>query len=257
MSVTSGGLDSEDTALNVKKGHIKGTSTQVVDEDVALLVGLASTETVGNSGGGRLVDDTENVEASDGTGVLGGLPLVVVEVGGDGDDGLLNLLGELGLGNLLHLWAIVRSCPIPCRNDFLRTLTRIIAEISWGEKVFSSPRYSTETLGLPLSSTTLKGQDSMSFLTVGSSNLRPIRRLGRLSEVVHVCAFCFPNSLDIEDGVDGVHGSLVLGGLTDQTLLSGEGDERRGGEGTLVVGDWKTELSAQARAGSRDGGGTY
>lgn len=44
-------------------------------------------------------------------------------------------------------------------------------------------------------------------------------------------------SLDIEDGVDGVHSSLVLGSLTDQTLLVGEGDERRGGERTLLVGN--------------------
>lgn len=45
------------------------------------------------------------------------------------------------------------------------------------------------------------------------------------------------NSLGIEDSVTGVHGSIVLGGLTDQTLLVGEGDERRGGEGTLLVGN--------------------
>ena len=44
-------------------------------------------------------------------------------------------------------------------------------------------------------------------------------------------------TLNIEDGVGGVHGGLVLGGLTDQTLLSSEGDERRGGERTLLVGD--------------------
>jgi len=31
--------------------------------------------------------------------------------------------------------------------------------------------------------------------------------------------------LDIEDGVAGVHGGLVLGGLTDQTLLFVEGNE--------------------------------
>jgi hypothetical protein len=31
------------------------------------------------------------------------LSLVVVEVGGHGDDGLLNLLAELGLGDLFHL----------------------------------------------------------------------------------------------------------------------------------------------------------
>jgi hypothetical protein len=45
------------------------------------------------------------------------------------------------------------------------------------------------------------------------------------------------NSLGIEDGVAGVHGSIVLGGLTNQTLLVGEGDERRSGEGTLLVGN--------------------
>lgn len=45
------------------------------------------------------------------------------------------------------------------------------------------------------------------------------------------------NVLDIEDGVGGVHGSLVLGSLTNQTLLVGEGDERGGGEVTLLVGD--------------------
>ena len=113
MGVTSGSLDGEDTALDVKEGDIESSSTEIVDEDVALLVGLAGTETVGDSGGGRLVDDTENVEASNGTGVLGGLTLVVVEVGGNGDDGLLNLLSELGLSDLLHLWILSAIAP-PC-----------------------------------------------------------------------------------------------------------------------------------------------
>lgn len=103
MSVTGGGLDSEDTTLDVEKGHIEGTTTKIVDEDVALLLGLSGTKTVGNGSSGRLVDDTQDVQASDGTGVLGGLSLVVVEVGRDSDDGLLNLLAKLGLSNLLHL----------------------------------------------------------------------------------------------------------------------------------------------------------
>ena len=45
------------------------------------------------------------------------------------------------------------------------------------------------------------------------------------------------NSLGVEDGVAGVHGSIVLGSLTNQTLLISEGNERRGGERTLLVGD--------------------
>lgn len=103
MGVTSGGLDGENTTLDVQKGHIEGTATKIVDEDIPLLLRLSGAETVGDSSGGRLVDDTENVQASDGTGVLGGLTLVVVEVGGHCDDGLLNLLAELGLSNFLHL----------------------------------------------------------------------------------------------------------------------------------------------------------
>lgn len=59
----------------------------------------------------------------------------------------------------------------------LHTLPRTMAEISCGEKTLFSPKYSTCTFGLLSSSMTLNGHDSMSFLTVGSSNLLPIRRL--------------------------------------------------------------------------------
>lgn len=116
-------------------------------------------------------------------------------------------------------------------------------EISWGEKVLVSPRYSTWTMGEPDWSTTLKGHDSISFLTVWSSKRRPIRRLcfaGQKMLLPYSEGNC---SLDIEDGVGGVHGSLVLSGLTDQTLLSSEGNERRGGEATLLVGDCGASIS--------------
>ena len=60
-------------------------------------------ETVGERGRGRLVDDAQHFEAGDLAGVLGGLTLRVVEIGGNGDDGLLDLLAEMGLRGLLHL----------------------------------------------------------------------------------------------------------------------------------------------------------
>lgn len=50
-------------------------------------------------------------------------------------------------------------------------------EISWGENVFVSPRYSTWTIGFPPWSITLNGHVSISFLTVASSYRRPIKRL--------------------------------------------------------------------------------
>ena len=77
-------------------------------------------ETVGNGGSGWLVNDTKDLKTSDGTSILGGKTLRVVEVGGNptGDgrymafieieicsryDSLLDSLAELGFRDLLHL----------------------------------------------------------------------------------------------------------------------------------------------------------
>jgi hypothetical protein len=100
MSVAVGRLDLKDAVLDLEDGDIESTTTEIVDGDngVGSLV-----ETVGKGGGGRLVDDTQDVQSSNHTGVLGGLTLGVVEVGGDGDDGVLDILAHVGLGRLLHL----------------------------------------------------------------------------------------------------------------------------------------------------------
>ncbi|RUP47142.1 NAD-specific glutamate dehydrogenase-domain-containing protein [Jimgerdemannia flammicorona] len=102
MGVTGGSLNGEDTTRNSQEGDIKGAATQIEDENI-LLLGVLGVETVGDGGGGGLVDDTKDLEPSNGTGVLGRLALGVVEVCGDGDDGLLDGLAKLGLGDLLHL----------------------------------------------------------------------------------------------------------------------------------------------------------
>jgi hypothetical protein len=100
VGVTVGGLDLEDTLLDLKDGDIEGTTTEIVDGDdtVSLLL-----HTVGKSSSGRLVHDTENVQAGNLTSILGSLTLRVVEVGGHSNNSVLNGLAEVGLGGLLHL----------------------------------------------------------------------------------------------------------------------------------------------------------
>ena len=102
VGVTGGGLDGEDTALDGQEGNIESTTSQIEDQDNLLLGGLL-VKTVGDGSSGGLVDDSENVQTSNGTGVLGGQSLGVVEVGGNGDNGLLDSLADLGLRDLLHL----------------------------------------------------------------------------------------------------------------------------------------------------------
>jgi hypothetical protein len=76
MGVTGSRENLKDTLVNGQKRDIEGTTTKIVDNDLALTVGLV--QTIGDSGGGGLVDDTEDVETGNDTGVLGGLSLVVL-----------------------------------------------------------------------------------------------------------------------------------------------------------------------------------
>ena len=62
-------------------------------------------DAVGQSSGGRLVDDTLDVQAGDGTGVLGGLTLGVGEVSRNGDDRLGDRLAQVSFGVSLQLAA--------------------------------------------------------------------------------------------------------------------------------------------------------
>ena len=78
VSVTSGGQDLKDTVVDGEEGDIEGTTTEIVDDDLRLAALLV--ETVRNGGGRGLVDDTEDLETGDRTGVLGRLALRVVEV---------------------------------------------------------------------------------------------------------------------------------------------------------------------------------
>jgi len=81
MGVTSGGLDFKYTLLDSQERYIESSSAQVENENVPL-AGNLLIKTVRNSGGGRLIDDTKDVETRNYTGILCGLTLQVVEVSG-------------------------------------------------------------------------------------------------------------------------------------------------------------------------------
>ncbi len=67
MRVAVGGQDLEDPVLHAQDRDVEGAAAEVVDGDHAL---AEPVQTVGERGGGRLVDDADDVEAGDAAGVL-------------------------------------------------------------------------------------------------------------------------------------------------------------------------------------------
>ena len=199
VSVTGCGLDLEDTLLDGEERNIEGTTTKIEDEDVALTLNLL-VETVGNGSSGGLVDDTEDVEASNQTGILGGLSLRIVEVGRDSDNGVVDGATEVGLGSLAHLGEDHGGDLLGCEGLLLAL------ELNLDD-------------GLATTVDDLEGE----VLHIGLHF-----RIGELAS---------NQPLRVEDGVVGVHGNLVLGGISDQTLGVGEGNERGCCPVTLVIGN--------------------
>ena len=99
--VARGRLDLEHALAELEHGHVERAAAEVEDEDG--LIGAVLVEPVGERRGGRLVDDAQDVEAGDLAGVLGGLPLRVVEVRRHRDHGVGHGLAEIRLGVGLEL----------------------------------------------------------------------------------------------------------------------------------------------------------
>lgn len=78
VGVTGGSQNLKDSVVNGEEGDIEGTTTKIVDNDLALTISLI--QTIGDSGGGGLVDNSKDVETGNDTGILGSLTLVVLEI---------------------------------------------------------------------------------------------------------------------------------------------------------------------------------
>ncbi len=98
--VAVGRFHLEQTVIDFEDGDVEGATAKVIDGDG---LGVFLVKPIGQRGGGRLVDDAQNLKPCDLARVLGGLALRVVEVGGHRDHGLRHRLAQIGLGGFLHL----------------------------------------------------------------------------------------------------------------------------------------------------------
>ena len=167
----------EDAGVELEYRDVEGAAAEVVDGHD--LVFAVFVEAVGEGGGGRLVDDAAHFEPGDAAGVFGGLPLRVVEVGGDGDDGVGDLFAQGVLGEVFDLGE-------DQRRDLLRAVLPI-ADLDADVAVGSAGEGIREDLARPL-------------------------HLG-------IVEFTADQPLDREDGVLRVGDGLPFGDLADQAVV--------------------------------------
>ena len=77
MSITIGSLNFKHTVINIKNRYIEGTAAQVKYQNG---MGLILVNTISQCCCSRLIDNTQNLQASNLTSILGCLTLAVVEV---------------------------------------------------------------------------------------------------------------------------------------------------------------------------------
>ena len=99
--VAGGGANFHHTVADFQQGHVEGAATEVENENGLFL--LALLQAIGQGCRGGLVHDAQHVQASNGAGFLGGLPLGVREVGGNGNNGVGDFFTKVRFGIALEL----------------------------------------------------------------------------------------------------------------------------------------------------------
>ena len=83
MIVAGRGQDLNRIAVDIQNTDVEGASAQIVDHD---LTGLPFVKPVGKGGGGRFVNDSQDIQPGNEPRVLGGLTLGIREIGRHGND---------------------------------------------------------------------------------------------------------------------------------------------------------------------------
>mmetsp|Transcript_108567 Transcript_108567/g.151694 ORF Transcript_108567/g.151694 Transcript_108567/m.151694 type:complete len:237 (-) Transcript_108567:147-857(-) len=193
VGVAVGGHHLKDAVVDGEEGDIKGSTAEVVHKDVLLRL-LVQTVCDGCSSG--LVDDTQNIEASNCACILRGLSLGIVEIGRHRHDGMLDLLAQVVLGSLLHLgehhgghllWSHDLLLALHFHSD--HGLGALVHDLVWKE-------------------------------------LNVLLHRGVLEAPAN-------EALHVEEGLRRIDGGLILRRLSDQTLVIGKGHIR--GRDTIAL----------------------
>jgi hypothetical protein len=99
VGIAVAGEDLDDAALDLGDRDVEGAAAEVVDEQP---LPLGRVRVVGQHGGGRLVDDPDDLQPGELARLAGRRALALVEEGGDGDHRLLDRLAQRLLGALLE-----------------------------------------------------------------------------------------------------------------------------------------------------------
>ncbi|KAI8129334.1 hypothetical protein FF38_14239 [Lucilia cuprina] len=186
MGVTSSGLDLEDAVVNGEDGYIKSTTAQIENENITFASGLF-VETVSDGSSGRFIDDTQNIQTSNGTSILSGLTLRVIEIGWHSDDSICNWFAQVSFGGFLHFRQ-------NHRRDF------------FGEESF---------LLILIANLDL-------WFTVNADNIEgPMFHISLNGGIIE---FATNQTLSIEDGICGIHSDLIFGCISNKTFSVGEGN---------------------------------
>mmetsp|Transcript_21551 Transcript_21551/g.59145 ORF Transcript_21551/g.59145 Transcript_21551/m.59145 type:complete len:136 (-) Transcript_21551:329-736(-) len=93
----------KERAIHIQKRNIKGSAPKVINQDISLLiVWILRVQSICQSSSRGLIDNTENIQTSNGPRIFCRLTLVVIEVGGNGNYGILDRLVQVKLSILLQ-----------------------------------------------------------------------------------------------------------------------------------------------------------
>ena len=101
VSVSGGSENFENSIIDSKERNIKGSTTEIENEDVLLPTLLVKS--VSDSSGRWFVDDSKNIKAGNGTGILCCLSLRVVEISRHCDNCVLYFSSKVAFSDVLHL----------------------------------------------------------------------------------------------------------------------------------------------------------